>query len=129
MGYYTQVSGEIMIEPPLKWAEFKDSPFYSNDPPYDVQRDVVYRVREEEIETDEGPLTRREADAVVPYTDDRAKFYNIVEQLQELVDAYLTRTFTGFFHGEGEEAGDIWRLAVRNGKAVKVEAKIVWPED
>lgn len=126
MGYYTTYTGEITITPPLTWAEIKDSPFLPNDA-FNI-RDLKFEVTREDRDTAEGTLIRREAIAVVPLTDDTYKGYDVVEHLQEILDAFPGHEFTGSIRAEGEEAGDIWRLDVVDGRAVKVKPRIVWPD-
>jgi hypothetical protein len=128
MGYYTRFEGEIIIDPPLAWGEVKDSPWLS-----DEHGDVVLLLAEETVteDTDEGTsvFTRKTGAAVVPVTDDSYKGYDIVRHLQQIVDAFPGHIFTGYISAEGEEAGDLWRLAVKDGRAVKIKPRIVWPED
>lgn len=128
MGYDTNYDGEIRIDPPLTWAEIKDSP-YLPDGAWRAGLDVKLRVREETVETDEGTLTRRTADAVVPVTEDAYKGYEIVATVQKVIDAFPGHTFSGRFDCEGEEAGDLWRLVVKNGRAIKVQPQIAWPDE
>ena len=55
--------------------------------------------------------------------------YDMVPELQSLVDAYgKSHQFTGHIEATGEE-GDQWRLLVRDGKAVQVYPRVVWPDD
>lgn len=127
MGYNTRYTGAIGIEPPLTWAEIKDSP-YLPETAEDTWPDVKLRVIEQTTETDEGTLTRRYADAIVPVTDESYKGYEIIATVQKIIDAHPGHTFSGRFDCEGEEAGDLWRLVVRDGRATKVEPQIIWPE-
>lgn len=53
MGYNTRYTGAIGIEPPLTWAEIKDSP-YLPETAKDTWPDVKLRVIEQTTETDEG---------------------------------------------------------------------------
>lgn len=130
MGYYTNFDGEIAITPPLLWSEIKDSPFVQPGPYGTVDRDCMLRVVEETVETEEGTLIRKQAVAVLCTYEDQAKAYSIVEHLQELINLHgKGRSFSGYISAEGEEAGDLWRLTVKNGQAVKVEPRIVWPEE
>lgn len=131
MGYYTRVTEEIVIVPPIPWEDIKDSPFLpdnagrSND-----YRDVKFRIVEEAVDTPEGRLYKRSAAAVEPAWEDSFKAYYIVEHLQELVDAYPNHQFTGFLYGEGEENDDIWRLLVnKDRRAVQIKPRMVWPDD
>lgn len=125
MGYYTTVYGEIAIDPPLSWAEVKDSPFLDQE----RRKDVHFRIAVETVDTDEGTLERRQAVAIEPYSDDSFKAYSIEEHLGELLALHGEgHTFTGWLEGEGEEAGDLWRLGVKDGRPHMVRAQIVWPE-
>lgn len=123
MGYNTSVDGEIRIEPPLTWREFKDSEFTGHD------KDVTFRVEEETVTTDDGPLIRKTAVALVPTWEDAYKAYNLVEHVQQAIDAFPGHTFTGRLECEGEENTDIWRVVIRDGRAVRVKPRIVWPDE
>jgi hypothetical protein len=128
MGYYTRFDGEIRIAPPLAWGEVKGSPWLSDD-----HGDLMLSLVEEDVtaETDEGTsvFTRKSVNAISPVTDDSYKGYDIVTHLQKIIDAFPGHTFTGYISAEGEEAGDLWRLAVKDGRAVKVMPRIVWPDE
>lgn len=129
MGYNTCFSGEITITPPLTWREIKDSPWLPERAKADYA-DVKFKLDEQTIETDDGQVIRRHAVALVPLTDEEYKGYDIVETVQKILDSYRDgHTFTGRFDCEGEQTGDMWRLVVRDGRAVKVEPRIVWPDD
>lgn len=127
MGYNTSFTGEITITPPLPWSAINDSPYLPGEA-WDNGMDAKFKVAEETVDTDEGTLIRREAVAVVPVTDDAYKGYDIVDTLQGIVDAHPGHTFGGYIRAEGEEAGDIWRLAVVDGRATKVTPRIIWPD-
>jgi hypothetical protein len=127
MGYYTTVDGEIAIDPPLTWAEFKSSPFYRADGP--SERDVRLKVDEEVVDTDEGQLIRKTAAVLEGAYEGGFKAYHLVEHVQEAIDTFPGHTFTGRLECAGEDGADFWRVVVRNGAAVKVEPRIVWPDD
>lgn len=131
MGYNTDARGQISIDPPIPWGEIKDSPFLpENARARATERDIMFRIDSEEVDTPEGTLTRRTAVALVQSWDGDARNYNIVDHLQEVVTRHgANRTFTGRFDMEGEVSGDIWRLLVRNGKAVRVDPIVTWPDD
>jgi hypothetical protein len=129
MGYNTFFTGEIRIDPPLSWAEIRGSDFLP-EVAWDNDLAVKLRVQDETTETDDGTLVRRWADAVLPVTDDRYKAYDILAHVQRLIDRYGTEhRFTGYLDAAGEERGDLWRLYVRDGRAVRVEPRIVWPDE
>jgi hypothetical protein len=128
MGYTTHVEGELTISPPLTWNEFKDSPFYALQQ-YDAQRDLMLRVDETEVDTDGGVLTRRTASALVMAWEDEYRAYNLMDHVQEAVTAFPGHTWSGRLECEGEENTDMWRVVVRDGRAVRVEPRIVWPDE
>lgn len=126
MGYYTSVRGAIQIVPPLTWAEIKESPFLSSP---DSEYEVQLQVDSYEQETPEGTLIVRSAAEIVPYSDDSFKAYNIVKHMQALIDRHgAGHTFVGRFDCEGEETGDIWRLEIHDGRAVRITPTINWPD-
>ena len=131
MGYDTRFDGEIRIGPPLTWIEFRHTIWSptSTAQPSDRYRDVKLRITEEIVETDEGSLTRRYADAAVPLTEERYRAYDIIKHVSELINTFPDHTFTGRFDCEGEDVGDMWRLVVKNGRAQKVVPHIVWPDE
>lgn len=133
MGYYTNVTGEILIEPPIPWGEIRDSEYLHGDDGWTVgDCSLALRIDEAEVETDEGTLVRREATAVEPVTDNsyRAGGDACEADLQCILNHHGEgRTFTGRLNGEGEDNGDMWRLYVRDGRAVLVRARIVWDDE
>lgn len=129
MGYTTHVRGEFTIDPPLTWSEFKDSPFSPYPPAGDDRIELVLRVDEETIETDDGPLLRRTASALVMSEIDEYRAHGLLDVVQRAVDSFPGHTFTGRLECEGEENTDMWRVVIRNGRAVKVEPRIVWPDE
>jgi len=129
MGYTTHVRGEFAIEPPLTWNEFKDSPFSPYPPAGDDCIELVLRVDEETVETDDGPLLRRTASALVMSEIDEYRAHGLLDVVQKAVDAFPGHAFTGRLECEGEENTDIWRVIVRDGRALKIVPRIVWPEE
>lgn len=132
MGYYTRFTGAISIAPPVSWAKLRDGAFtpFLPDDEGGGDRSIQLVVRTEEVDTPDGILLRKEAIQVEPSTSESMKAYHIVEELQELVDAVGPGyTFTGRIDCSGEEAGDLWRLAVVDGNATKIEPRLVWPDE
>jgi hypothetical protein len=127
MSSYTRVTEEIEIVPPLTWKEIQDKEFQSGFP-RKQWRAVKLVIASDEMETDEGTLRRRQGIQVAPSQTDRYKAYDVVADLQEIVDDFPGHEFIGYLEGDGEEPEDLWRVHVVNGKAVKVVPEIVWPE-
>lgn len=122
MGYLARFSGEITITPPLTWADFTR-----------LQRpglqDLRIRLHEEVTDTDEGQNRVITGVAVAPGTSEPFAGYDMVAELQSLVDTYgHSHQFSGHIEATGEE-GDRWRLLVRDGHAVQVYPRIVWPDE
>lgn len=117
MGYTTHVTGEFTITPPLTWSEFKDSRFAPHNVKSGYDPDLILRV--------DGS----QADALVMRDIDEYRAYNLINHVQEAVDAFPGHTFSGHLECEGEENTDMWRVVIRDGIATKVEPRIVWPGD
>jgi hypothetical protein len=128
MGYNTSVIGRIGIEPPLTWAEIQASPFKPSLMD-DADLDVCLDIAEEKVDTDEGELIRRTAGGLLPRWEDEYRAYHLVEHVQKAVDSFPGHTFTGRLECEGEENTDMWRVVIRDGRAVRVEPRIVWPDE
>jgi len=132
VGYYTHVRGEIEIDPPLTWAEVREADGDGFWPPQD-ERSVELRIVETSVETNVGTLRRREGVSVIPATEDGFKAYHLLEHVQAVLDRWDgPHAFAGRFDCSGEENGDLWRLEIQRDsagkpKAVKIQARIVWP--
>lgn len=129
MSYTTHVTGEFTIEPPLTWPEFKDSEFAPDNITESYDPDLILRVAEETVDTDDGPLLKRTATALVMREIDEYNAYGLLNQVQKAVDSFPDHTFTGRLNCEGEENTDMWRVVIRGGRAVKVVPSIVWPDE
>lgn len=129
MGYTTRVTGEFTITPPLTWPEFSDSQYapHNIDVPYEPS--FMLHVDEQTVDTEDGMLTRRTATALVMREIDEYRAYELLEEVQEAIDAFPGHVFAGRLDCEGEETGDLWRVYIRDGKAVRVEPRIVWPDE
>jgi hypothetical protein len=129
MSYRTHVTGEFAITPPLAWPEFKDSEFAPHNIDCSYDPDLILRVAEESVDTDDGPLLKRTATALAMREIDEYNARNLMAQVQKAVDSFPGHTFTGRLECEGEENTDLWRVVIRDGRAVKVEPRIVWPDE
>lgn len=129
MSYTTHVTGEFTITPPLSWPEFKDSRFAPDNAKSNRDPDLLLVVTEENVDTPEGPLLRRTATALAMREIDEYNSRDLLAQVQEAVDAFPGHEWSGRLDCEGEESADLWRVVIRDGRAVKVEPRIVWPDD
>ncbi|MEV8394789.1 MULTISPECIES: DUF6205 family protein [unclassified Streptomyces] len=129
MSYVTCVTGEFTIGPPLNWGEIKGSPFSPFPPAGDNRIELVLRVDEETVETADGPLLRRTASALVMSEIDEYRADGLLKLVQRAVDSFPGHTFAGRLECEGEENADMWRVVVRDGRAVRVEPRIIWPDE
>lgn len=127
MGYLTHFSGELRIDPPLTWAEIRDSQF-TPERAESARLDVKIRIDEIDVDTDEGVMTRRIGVALAPTYEDEMRGYNIVDHVQQFISAHPGHTVSGRLDCAGEDAGDLWRLEVHDGRAVEVRPRIVWPD-
>lgn len=131
MGYNTRVRGEITFHPPIPWGVVKDDEYLKGW--RDSKKCIQLRVQDEQVETDEGTLTRRSAVGIVPILDEPYKAYEIEAEVRELVSRYCSangQTCRGYLEGEGEDSGVLWRIYVRyDAEVVRVEPRIIWPDD
>lgn len=128
MSYSTRIDGSVSITPPLTWAQIKDSPLFRDNIGISRSWPDVYLVLDEEtVHTDEGQLTRRTCERIDPMEETRGD--TLVADIQAVIDANPEHEFAGWFECFGEEPGDIWRAVIRGRKAVRIEPRIVWPDD
>lgn len=128
MSYTTHVIGGFTITPPLTWPEFENSPFAPHNITSSYDPDIALRVTEEKVNTAEGPLMRRTATALVMREIDEYRERALVEHVQRAVTSFPGHEFSGYLECEGEENTDMWRVYVKDGRAVRVDPEIVWPE-
>jgi hypothetical protein len=129
VGYDSSMFGGLHVDPPLSWSEFKDSPYYPVSAARAGGKSVCLVETSETVETDDGPLERRQAAEVVFAWTYPVKLYDLLDHIQALVDAHPGHEFTGMFHGEGADFGDIWRVYVNaDRKVVRELPLITWPD-
>ncbi|WP_432051761.1 DUF6205 family protein [Streptomyces xiamenensis] len=124
MGYNTRITGEIKISPPLTNREIAGSAFL----PGTTDRDVRLVVEEVTVETDDGTLIRRTATALEPSWEEPYKAYHLMEHITEAMTTWPGHEFSGHLECSGEDAGDLWRVVVRDGRVERIEPRIVWPD-
>ena len=129
MGYYSRVSGDFTIVPPLTAQEVRQWPkFVSAKRPGGVEQpEVCLEVVETVEELEEGDLHTKQGVAVVPVEGDSEWSRSSTPgQLQQVVDAYPNHMLDGFFEFTGED-GERWRVYITKGKVVTVKPQIIWP--
>lgn len=127
MGYVTRFDGEFVISPPMTWAEVRDSKFGPDR--FEINRlDLKVSVGESVVEDDDGERITRSGVALVPAYEDEMRGYDIVEHVQQFIDEHPRHELVGRLDCAGEETCDLWRLEIQNGRAVKVQPRIVWPD-
>lgn len=129
VGYESRLAGELTIDPPLKWAEFKDSPHRGSELARQNHKGVQLVDRSEAVETEDGTLMRQYADSVAFAWGFPVKLYDIVDEIQALIDTYPDHEFTGELRGTGTDFGDIWLLRVNADRKVeRILPTITWPD-
>lgn len=138
-GYDTRVTGAISIEPPLTWLELRDNPVARGKMPVavrdsrerrrGVRRDLDARVRvdEVEVETPDGPLIRREGVAIVAANEGAYGAYDLTSDVELIVQAFPGHGYRGYLECRSED--EMWRVIVRDGRAVEVRPGTAWPHE
>lgn len=130
---YITATGEFRIEPPLTWAEFKDSPHRPERA--GAEPDVLFEIETTEIDGPNGTMLLHRAASVRPYAPGQPFAYrgDLVKTMMQLLHEYGdSHRFVGHFEARESRdhtPSDPWRVLVRNGYAVRVEPAITWPED
>lgn len=122
----THAHGAIIIDPPIAWTTVA-CPVAWLAMPHDggPWRDALLRVVETQEATDDGILIRRTLDAIVPAD---LLGHHLLDQVQEIVDHFgAGRTFTGHLDCAYAGGEDVWRIAVRDGRAVEIRP--TWPDE
>lgn len=131
MGYDGRFTGLITIDPPIPATDLDPDTLlppdgWSPNGLDDVQLVVVELAPP--ANTNGGVLFQRGAVAVKAAMSFFSG-YHLVEHVQGVVDRWgAGRTFTGCIKCVGPE-GDLWAVRVEDGKAERVEPRIVWPDD
>lgn len=125
MSYDISFSGEIRIDPPIPADEVLAAGFI--EPGSYGAKDIAVKVTEEPVEGVPGAY-RRLVVALVPAMGTYTA-YQIQHHIQEVVDRWGEgRIFAGRIDCSDPNTGDLWRLEVHDGRVVKVEPRIVWPD-
>lgn len=124
MGYYSSLHGELVIEPPLEWVEYRNSRFHTQEGSPLLK--LVERV--EEQQTDDGSVTVRVAVGVAAALDE-AKAYTIDEEITALAETFgSTHRFAGHIVRAGEDTGDVERHWIDGTTARSEKAILSWPD-
>ncbi|GGN39171.1 hypothetical protein FHR83_006776 [Actinoplanes campanulatus] len=125
MSYDVRFTGEIGIHPPIPADDVIAAGFHA--PGRFGDKDVAVTVIETPIDGVPGAY-RRQVTAIAACMGSYTA-YKAVEHVQEIVSRWGEgRTFTGYLQGWGEEPGDVFRIVIRDGRAVEVQPRIVWPD-
>jgi len=120
MGYDTSHTGHITITPPLTWAEVRSAAVNVGD--------VRLVLDENTTDTDHGRTTVITATGITPLTNESYKGYAVQSEIQRLVDAHPEHEFAGRIDCQGAD-GELWRYVIRGREVVRVEPRIVWPDE
>jgi hypothetical protein len=131
--YPSRLDGEIEIDPPLRWSEFRGFRFAegaASDYP-----DVELRVEETREERDEGTVIVKTATAIIPEQQGGDRHYEVQEQIARAVAVFNQpdRTWSGWIRYFGADDGDVRRYGVLPDEAgylavVEQKANLVWPD-
>ena len=126
--YSSHVTGAITITPPLTWAEIKGTKFTGPDLP--EWPDAMLRIKTTTEDTEHGELVFHTADAIVPGTDEKAGFYDLEQNLADIVAEFgAGHEFTGYLERTGEESDDVERYYIRDNAVTRARPEIVWPDE
>ncbi|GGU40733.1 hypothetical protein GCM10010289_72160 [Streptomyces violascens] len=118
--YYTYVTGEIRIEPPLTLAECRASRFSGRSS--EGPRAIMLDAREQP--------PQRTVGRVLPDRDDAESLGQLEDDVQELIDAFPGHEFRGRFQCMGDgHWDDMWGVVVIDGCARRVTPRVIWPDE
>jgi hypothetical protein len=129
MGLKIAVRGEFHIDPPLKWAEIKNSRFLHSDQGGTEITDVILQVTANEFDDDEGVRTVITCDRVVPWMASPYDPSNLLENVEDLRAECAGHTVTGqMVLYDIERLGYVGRV-VSDAEGVREErARLIWPD-
>lgn len=119
----TAARGRLTIDPPLTWAECTGLPVSTPDGGPNGW-DVYLLLTEEQEPTDNGVAVTWTAGAIAVTS---YPFREVLPEVQAIVEAIDdSHSITGHIECVYARGEDIWRIAVRDGRAVEVRP--VWPD-
>lgn len=129
MGYTSRYSGDIRIDPPLTWAEIRDSPHLPSGAR--CAHTCVRLILEETVQdTDEGVLTKRSA-VGIEVCSEAHNHYRVLDEVNAIVSQHEAN-YSGYLEARGED-GDQWRISVVDRGDIdgvhveRFEPVITWP--
>lgn len=126
--YDSEVTGHLTIEPPLKWSEIKDSPFYASNSRRGTPVDLVFDVTRDESATEGGVVATISASRAIPRTSSPFGAYNLLDDIKEMVSVFGQKyVICGEFILVGEDSGDIRRIVVDSDGVREEKARFLWP--
>lgn len=135
MSRIDEVSGYIAIDPPIPYSQFRGTPYASDGHWETERRRVVWLdVREEAVETDEGPLLRKIAHGIRVTRFDEVRADSLLEEVRDIYKSFPVTedgqpySFKGVIQVIGEQPGDIWRVIVGPAGVDWERVNITWPD-
>lgn len=134
MGDPSRITGQIRIEPPLRWSQYRRSPYLAGT------HDLMYVEDVETTETDGGTVTTRTAIGIEAIRDSEPYNYRTVEGDLRAIVAEITALelhttvrylLSGFLVEYGIESvpAAVFRFRVDEDRAVLTEkASVRWPD-
>lgn len=136
MGYGQRTEGVIKIDPPINAKEIRDRKDLFIDDVWatrnaagkELTKNAYILVQKEVTYTEDAELVRTRGIAiVVPGPDEQFSRYSIAEDIQEIIDAFPDRVYTGRILLTGEDGAQS-AIRIRGGVAEEIYPEIVWPE-
>lgn len=130
MGYGQKAKGTIRITPPVSAAELRTLKSFTSG--YKVphgrdERDVVLIVQRNVTPTEDGEIVQLFSyEAGITQPESEFSRYNMVENLQEIIDSLPEHEFSGHIILTGED-GEKSALVVTDRHAEEIYPKLVWP--
>ena len=118
MGYTTDFSGSISIDPPLTLVEYNALVNFADERHEGKDYPSYYC---QWIPTEDGTALE---------WDGGEKFYYPVQWMEYLIEHFLkdNHTLNGVIDAQGEEADDRWRLIVKDNVVTEQVPRLVWED-
>jgi hypothetical protein len=132
VGGDARITGRISIAPPITWGELHDKP-WAHQSGNGHYPDVVVNLTTTKETTPDGEVFHHAGTEIIT-TGHETSAYHLLDELNRIVTTFdatpdgTRRTFTGFFHVVWAHGDEVYRVVIRDGRAVEVKPQIVWPE-